>query len=161
MRLLSFTLVLFCVVLVIPAALAAEAPANVPPQQSNVSAFQQELINTQKMLLDAFETGDAAYVKKAVADDFMVITPTGDTAEKADIVRDIHPAPASEPRPILYDFSVVQLDEDCAVVSYKAVLPGAGMERYQSLSNTWVRQGGQWKLKFQQSTLNLWSAHDL
>jgi hypothetical protein len=29
------------------------------------------------------------------------------------------------------------------------------------LSDTWVKQGGQWKLKFQQSTLNLWSSHDL
>jgi hypothetical protein len=161
MRLFGFTLVLFCVALVIPVAPAAEAPANVPQQQSNLSAFQQELINTQKMLLDALERGDAGYVTRAVADDFMLITPTGDTAEKADIVHDIHPAPASEPKPTLYEFHVVQLDEDCAVVSYKAVFPGAGMERYQSLSNTWVKQGGQWKLKFQQSTLNLWSAHDL
>lgn len=161
MKLRRFTLVLSCLVLVIPVAFAAEAPANVPQQPSNASSFQQELIKTQKMLLDAFERGDADYVRKAVADDFMVITPTGDTAEKADIVHELHPAPASEPKPILYDFSVVQLDEDCAVVSYKAVFPGGGMERYQSLSNTWVKQGGQWKLKFQQSTLNLWSAHDL
>jgi len=41
------------------------------------------------------------------------------------------------------------------------VFHGAPLERYQHLSDTWVEQSGAWKLKFQQSTLNLWSAHDL
>jgi hypothetical protein len=47
------------------------------------------------------------------------------------------------------------------VVTYKAVFPGSELDKYQHLSDSWVKQNGQWKLKFQQSTLNLWSAHDL
>jgi len=52
------------------------------------------------------------------------------------------------------------LNENAAVVTYNAVLPGEGA-RYQHLSNVWVKQGDQWKLKFQQSTPNLWSLGDI
>jgi hypothetical protein len=161
MKLRRSTVFLFCLALLASVfALGEKAPVNVPPQAST-SSFQQELINTQKAFLDALERGDAGYAKNAVADDFLLITPTGDTAGKQDVVHEIHPSPEPGPKPILYDFNVVQLDADCAVVSYKAVFLGGQTERYQFLSNTWVKQGGQWKLKFQQSTLNLWSAHDL
>lgn len=131
------------------------------PQQSNLYSVQQELISVQKAFLDAQERGDAQYVKNAVADDFMSIETDGNNTGKADFVRDVHPPEHPGPSPILYDFNVVQLDEGCAVVAYKAVFPGRHLERYQHLSGTWVKQAGQWKLKFQQSTLNLWSAHDL
>ncbi len=143
------------------AALAqAAGPAANVSQASNTSPVQQELIQTEKAFLDALERGDADYVKNAVADDFLLIAPNGDTAGKAEIV-DVRPPERPGPKPILYDFKVVQLDDDCAVVTVNAVFPGGQMERYQHLSNTWVKHGGQWKLKFQQSTLNLWSAHDL
>ena len=59
-----------------------------------------------------------------------------------------------------YDFKVLPLNENAAVVTYNAVLPGEGA-RYQHLSNVWVKQGDQWKLKFQQSTPNLWSLGDI
>lgn len=131
------------------------------PQQSDVSAMQQELINTQKAFLDAQARGDVQYVKGAVADDFVFVETNGDSTGKIDLVRGVHAPEHPEPSPILYDFHVVQLDESCAVVSYKAVYPDNHTEKYQHLSDTWVKQGGQWKLKFQQSTLNLWSSHDL
>ena len=131
------------------------------PQQSSLSAFQQELIHTQRAFQDALERGDAEYVRNAVADDFISVETNGNSTGKKEFVRDIHPSEHPEPSPILYEFNVVQLDEDCAVVTYKAVFPGSQLENYQHLSDTWVKQAGQWKLKFQQSTLNLWSAHDL
>jgi len=130
-------------------------------QQSNTSSFQQELIKVQKALLDAQERGDAEYVKNAVADDFIAIEPNGGTTDKSDLVRDIHPSGRARSSAILYQFEVLQLDESCAVVTYNAVFPYEQLDRYQRLSDSWVRQGGEWKLKFQQSTLNLWSAHDL
>jgi hypothetical protein len=131
------------------------------PQQSNQPSVQQELISVQKAFLDAQQRGDAQYIKNAVADDFMLIETDGNNSGKADFVRDVQPPEHPGLSPILYDFKVVQLDEGCVVVAYKAVFPGSHLERYQHLSGTWVKQAGQWKLKFQQSTLNLWSAHDL
>ena len=133
----------------------------VAPQQSDSSSVEGKLINLQKAFQDAQERGDAEYVRNAVADDFLSIETNGDTSRKSELLRDVHPSEKPEPSAILYDFKVVELDEGCAVVTYKAVFPGNQIERYQHLSDTWVRQNGQWKLKFQQSTLNLWSAHDL
>jgi len=125
------------------------------------SPAHQDLIDQQKAFQNALDHGDAAYLRNAVAPDFVRIETNGDSSEAADFLRDIKPPEKPEPSPILYDFKVVQLDADCAVVTYNAVFPGSHLDRYQHLSDTWVKQGGQWKLKFQQSTLNLWSAHDL
>jgi hypothetical protein len=130
-------------------------------QQSGAPSVQQELTNVQKAFMDAQDRGDADYVKNALADDFTQIETNGDTSDKKDFVKDIHPEEHPGPPPILYDFKVIELDEGCAVVTYKAVFAGNQLERYQHLSDTWVKRDNKWHLKFQQSTLNLWSAHDL
>ncbi len=144
---LGFILVVFCC-----SASAVDPPA---------SPVQQELIKLQKSFRDAQERGDASYVRNALAPEFVSIETNGDTSPAVEFLKDIKPPKSPEPAPILYDFKVVQLDGDCAVVTYNAVFPGSQLERYQHLSDTWVKQAGQWKLTFQQSTLNLWSAHDL
>ena len=139
------------------AAIAREVTA----QQSPTSSIWQEVIDLQKAFVNAQERGDAEYVKNALADNFTEIGTNGDSSGKDEFVRDIHPPERLGPPPILYDFKVIELDEGCVVVTYQAVFPDNRMEKYQHLSDTWVKQGGKWKLKFQQSTLNLWSAHDL
>ncbi|MGA7908014.1 MAG: nuclear transport factor 2 family protein, partial [Candidatus Sulfotelmatobacter sp.] len=61
-----------------------------------------------------------------------------------------------------YDFKVVEVGEDAAVVTYDAVVREALQEdqgpppRYQHFSSVWVKQGGQWKLKFHQATATHW-----
>lgn len=142
-------------------ALAGAATVNTPQQVPASSAFEQELINTQKAFLDAVERGDTEYVRNAVADDFMVIGTSGDASGKAELVHYVHPSEKPEAKPFLYQWHVIELDADCAVVTYNAVYHGAPIDRYQHLSDTWVKQNGQWKLKFEQTTVNLWSAHDL
>ena len=151
----------FCLVLLLSVLGRAGEANRGTRQESNVSSVQQELITAQKAFLDAQERGDVEYVKNAVADDFLSVETNGNSAGKTEFVRDIHPPEHQRPAPILYDFNVVQLDDGCAVVTYKAVFPGSQLERYQHLSDAWVKRSGQWRLKFQQSTLNLWSAHDV
>lgn len=150
-----------CVTLSLTVFAHAGKSRGVAPQPSDASSVDRKLINLQKAFQDAQERGDAEYVGNAVADDFLSIDTNGDSSHKRELLRDVHPSEKPEPSAILYDFKVVELDEGCAVVTYQAVFPGNQIERYQHLSDTWVRQNGQWKLKFQQSTLNLWSAHDL
>ncbi|HYA23735.1 MAG TPA: nuclear transport factor 2 family protein [Terriglobales bacterium] len=130
-------------------------------QPSPTSSIQQELIDLQKAFVAAQERGDADYVQSALAENFTQIEMNGDTSGKKEFVKDIHPEERPGPSPILYDFNVIELDEGGAVVTYQAVIAGSQLERYQHVSDTWVKQHGKWKLKFQQSTLNLWSAHDL
>lgn len=130
-------------------------------RQSNASSAQQQMIDLQKQFIAAQERGDAEYVKNALADDFVSIETNGNVTEKVDFVRDIHPPERPTTPPTLYEFKVIEVDSNCAVVTYEAVYPGNQLEKYQRLSDTWVKEGNRWKLKFQQSTLNLWSAHDL
>lgn len=127
-----------------------------------VTAFEQELLDTQKALLDAIKRGDTAYVSNAIANNFVAITANGDPGGKGELVEAAVPAKdqKEKPQPIFYDFKVVQISDNAGVVTYNVVFP-SHIERYQHLSDTWVKEGNQWKLKFQQTTLNLWSAHDL
>ena len=128
-------------------------------QQADGSSLHQDFVALQKAFVAAQERGDAQYVKNAVADDFIGIEKNGDTTERAEFIRVDQGEKPSQP-PILYDFRVIQLDEDCAVVTYNVVFLANQRDRYQHISDTWVNQDGHWKLKFQQSTLNIWSAHD-
>jgi hypothetical protein len=139
---------------------AATADAD-DSRAKSLSPLEQNLIDMQKAFLDAFDRGDAAYVKNAVADDCLLIGPNGDIGDKSELVDDLHARKADAVKPIFYDFKIVPLNESAAVVTYNAVFPQRNPERYQHLSYTWVKQDGQWRLKFRQTTLNLWSAHDL
>lgn len=58
----------------------------------------------------------------------------------------------------LYDPKVVQIDSTSALVTYNLILemregdePGMA-PRYQKVSDLWVRQGEEWRLKFEQAT---------
>lgn len=135
--------------------------ATVAAQQEHASSIGQEMIALQKAYVDAQGRGDVEFIKNALADDFISIEINGDSSGKNDLLREIHRPERPGPSPILYEFKVVELDEACFVVTYDTVFPGNRLERYQHLSDTWVKRDGLWKLKFQQSTLNLWSAHDL
>jgi len=153
-------MITLCVpVLLLTSAILLAARGNASPQP-DASAPHQDFVALQKAFIAAQERGDADYVKNAVAEDFTGIETNGDITDRAEFVRVERPE-KPEPSPILYDFHVIQLDEDCVVVTYRAVFPGSQLDRYQHVSDTWVNQDDHWKLKFQQSTLNLWSAHDL
>ena len=57
-----------------------------------------------------------------------------------------------------YDFKVLPVSENVAIVTYDAIMKvdvdddEIQIPRYQHLSSVWVKQGEQWKLKFQQAT---------
>jgi len=150
---------IICVTLLLTrAALVADARGK-SSQQADGSSPHQDLVALQKAFIAAQGRGDAEYVKNAVADDFTGIESNGDTTDRAEFIR-LSQSEKLGQSAIFYGFRVIQLDEDCAVVTYNAVFPADQTDRYQHMSDTWVNQDGHWKLKFQQSTLNLWSAHD-
>lgn len=154
----TLTIIICMTFLLTSSAFAADARGR-SSQQADGSSPRQDGVALQKALIAAQERGDAEYVKNAVADDFTAIESNGDTTDRAEFIR-VGRGEKPGQSPILYDFRVIQLGEDCIVVTYNAVFPGNQMDRYQHMSGTWVNENGHWKLKFQQSTLNLWSAHD-
>jgi hypothetical protein len=125
---------------------------------SPISAFDQQLIDQQKQFLQAAETKNATDVDRAIADDFRGIGTNGDFYDRSEIVESAEKGVPKDTR--AYDFRVVKLNDDSAVVAYNLILPG-GHPRYRHMSDTWARINGQWKLKFRQITPNLWSANDL
>jgi hypothetical protein len=149
-----------CTILIALAA-SSSAQTSAPHPHQNASSLQQELIDLQKSFIAARERGDAAYVTNALADDFTSIETNGSTSDKSDVVRDTGPSDSPASPPILYGFKVVQLSDGNAVVTYCAVFPNNQLDKYQHVSDAWVKKTNGWKLKFEQRTLNLWSAHDI
>jgi len=123
-----------------------------------ISAFDRQLIDQQQQLLQATQSKDAPAVDRAIADDFQGIATNGDFYDKSDVVESAQAGMPKDTR--AYDFHVVKLNDDSAVVAYNLIVPGEH-PRYRHMADTWARIGGQWKLKFRQITPNLWSANDL
>ncbi len=123
-----------------------------------VSAFDQQLIDRQKQFLQATQSKDATAVDRSIADDFQGIAINGDFYDKGELVESAQTGISKDTR--AYDFHVVKLNDDSAVVAYNLIVPGEH-PRYRHMADAWARVHGQWKLKFRQITLNLWSANDL
>ncbi len=122
-----------------------------------VSAFDRHLIDQQKQLLEAEQSKNAKAMDRAIAEDFQGIATNGDFYEKSEIV-DSDETWSKDMRS--YEFRVVKLNDDSAVVAYNLILPGEH-PRYRHMADTWARTDGRWKLKFRQVTPNRWSADDL
>ena len=123
-----------------------------------VSAFDRELIEQQKQFLQATQAKNPIAVNRAIADDFHGISTNGDFYDKSEVVESAQAGMPKDTR--AYDFQVVKLNDDSAVVAYNLIVPGEH-PRYRHMADTWARIDGQWKLKFRQITPNLWSANDL
>ena len=123
-----------------------------------VSAFEQEVLNAEAQLTQALQEKNVAYVEQAVASDFAGVALNGDSFDRSEIVEAAREGISKDRR--TYEVEVVKMADDCAVVSYSEIMPG-DHPRYRHVSDSWVKQGGTWKLKFQQRTPRLWSALDL
>ena len=128
------------------------------PSSKPVSAFEQQLIDQQKQFLQAAQAKQATVVARAVANDFRGIATNGDFYDRSEVVESAQAGMPKDTR--AYDFHVVKLNDDSAVVAYNLIVPGEH-PRYRHMADTWARIDGQWKLKFRQITPNLWSANDL
>ncbi len=128
------------------------------PSSKPISAFDQQLIDRQKQFLEAIQSKNTTVVDRAVADDFQGIKENGDLIDKGDLLESAQAGMPKDTR--AYDFHVVKLNDNSAVVAYNLIVPGEH-PRYRHMADTWAKIDGQWKLKFRQITPNLWSANDL
>jgi len=121
------------------------------------SAFAEQLIDQQKQFLQAIQSKNSAAVDGAIADDFMGMETNGDLYDKSEIVDSARVGMPKDTR--TYDFYVVKLNDDSAVVTYNLIVPGEH-PRYRHMADTWAKVDGRWKLKFRQFTPNLWTVND-
>jgi ketosteroid isomerase-like protein len=132
--------------------------ADTSGEPNAASPLPQSLLAAQQALYDATRNKDIAYVKKAVTDDFVLIKTTGESAERDELIEEAQKG-SIQSQPRMYNIQAIPLNGDAAILTYDVVLTDS-KPRYQHISSTWVKRGDQWKLRFQQSTPNLFSLGD-
>jgi len=132
------------------------------PSFAQNNPLQQTLIEAQQRAANAEIKKDAAFFSYMLADNFTEVDPNGDTSDRDDFVKGVSDSDLTNI--LLYNFKLVPLNDGAAVLTYDRVILRTkrdfGSRRYQHVSSTWVRDGADWKLKFQQITPNQWSAND-
>jgi hypothetical protein len=145
--------VLFCAVLAGLSLARGQTPA-----PKALSPFERELAASEQQFIQAMRDKNDAYVNRVAGEDFKRISTNGDLTERDELVTAAREGLPKDYR--YYDLRVIRLDDDCGMVIYNTIVPGEH-PRYRHVSDTWTKEDGQWKLRFEQETPNLWSAADL
>lgn len=135
------------------------APVRKPsarPADNSTQASQlaDQLTSLEKALPEAQKKHDHDFYNRTLTDDFISIGTDGKVHPKSEIMGDFPSTKLAEYR--IYNLQVVPLNDDAAVVTYDVIVRMVHYDdetpRYQHVSSVWVKQGDQWKLKFQQAT---------
>jgi hypothetical protein len=144
------------IVLIAVAAFAAPArrPSFRPDDSAQVSQLADQLTSLEKALPEAQKKHDHDFYNRTLTDDFISIGTDGKVHPKSEIMGDFPSTQLAEYR--IYNVQVVPLTDNAAVVTYDVIVRMVHYDdetpRYQHVSSVWVKQGDQWKLKFQQAT---------
>ncbi len=150
---LVFGVMLLCCV----SAVGRTGQANAPAKE--LTPLEQTLMAAEKAFVRAVKTGDAAYFKRTLTDDFSFVAFDGQLSDRQDMIE--HFAQGGVDL-LPYEMKVVSVGEGVAIVTYNVVLRVPMAEdqgpppRYQHFSTVWVKQGDVWKMKFQQMTAAHW-----
>ena len=149
MKQVVFIACIFC----FPVAALAQASGN---QAKPLTPLQQTLIANTNAVPAAQKTRDLDFLKRTLTDDFVAVGSEGKLHDKEEILASAHDGELKDY--YTYNLRVVPVDDEAAIVTYDCVIhmpegdaPGMA-PRYQHISDLWVKQEDQWRLKFQQAT---------
>lgn len=144
----------FAVIVVPGSVLHGFAQTSASASAKPLSGLEQTLLANDRAMADAQKQKDVAFFKRTVTDDFVGVGTDGKLFDKNEVLENIRMADVQEYRP--YNISVVPLNDGSALVTYDCIvrmtLYDDLIPRYQHISSVWVKQGEQWRLKFQQAT---------
>jgi hypothetical protein len=120
-----------------------------------LSPLEQALIDNTKAIPEAQKTKNADFLKRTLTDDFRAVGSEGRLHGREEFIGDAADGTLKEYT--VYNPHVLPVSDTSAIVTYDAVIqePEGDFDvapRYQYFSDLWVKQGDQWKLRFQQST---------
>ena len=122
--------------------------------RKNLTPLEQTLIANTKALPAAWKKKDAEFFKTTLTDDFLEVAIDGKVYAKNDVLEGVHMADVQEYSP--YDVHVLPINDSAAIVTYDCIvrmsLGEEPVPRYQHITDIWVKQSEQWRLKFQQAT---------
>ena len=119
-----------------------------------MTPLEQTLIANTKAVPAAWKKKDAEFFKTTLTDDFLEVAIDGKVYAKNDVLEGVHLADVQEYSP--YDVHVLPINDSAAIVTYDCIvrmtLAEEPVPRYQHITDVWVKQSEQWRLKFQQAT---------
>ncbi len=134
--------------------------AQAPPQANDAGA--QAMITKSKSVLEAMKAKDASTLNGLLANDFRSVDMAGDFGSREGVLGAAQGGFLKDF--LFYNPQAFRIDNDSVLVSYNSsvVLSDAALKeladdnltwpRYSRVSDLWVQQGGDWKLKFEQVT---------
>lgn len=122
---------------------------------TGTTALQQTLVAQTQAVAQGQKSKDGDALKRLLTDDFQHVGSEGKLHDKDEFIGDAKDGKLKDST--LYSCTVFSLDENAAIVTCDAVIQGTEgddvlVPRYQHLSYVWVKQGEQWRLRFQQAT---------
>jgi hypothetical protein len=131
----------------------AQGPGN---SLKPLGPLEQTLIAKTNAVPEAQKSKNIDFLKHTLTDDFVFVGSEGRLHDKEEIVESARDGELKDF--YTYNLRVLPVDDDAAVVTYDCIIhmpegdaPGMA-PRYQHISDLWVKQDDQWRLKFQQAT---------
>lgn len=125
-------------------------------QSKPLSPLEQTLIANTNAVPEAQKSRNVDFLKRTLTDDFVSVGSEGKLHDKEEMLTSAHDGELKDF--YTYNLRVVPVNDDTAIVTYDCIIhmpegdaPGLA-PRYQHISDLWVKQGDQWRLRFQQAT---------
>ena len=125
-------------------------------QSKSLSPLEQTLIANTKAVPEAQKSRNVDFLKHTLTDDFMSVGSEGKLHDKEEMLTSAHEGELKDF--YTYNLRVMPVNDETAIVTYDCIIhmpegdaPGMA-PRYQHISDLWVKQDDQWRLRFQQAT---------
>jgi hypothetical protein len=117
--------------------------------------LQTSLFDSTNTIFEAQKTKNVSALDGFLASDFREVGSEGMLHDRKEFLDDVGEGHLKEYS--LYDAKLVPVDESAVILTYKGIFrqfegDDVLAPRYQHFSDLWIKQGGQWKLKYRQST---------
>jgi hypothetical protein len=143
--------ILFC--LLLP---SANLLAQVAQSAETSGPLVQALMEKSNEVHSLRKSKDLTGIKSLLTDDFEYVGGDGRLHHRDELLGDMQDGLLRDFK--LYEPQAVEIDAGTALLTYNAILdmregddPGMA-PRYQKVSDLWVKQGNDWRLKFEQAT---------
>ena len=136
--------------------LSANVLAQSGQSTDNSGSLVQVLMAKSNEVHTLRKSKDVNGIKSLLTDDFDYVGGDGRLHHRDELIGDMQDGTLRDFK--LYEPEAVQIDSNAALLTYNAILdmregddPGM-VPRYQKVSDLWVKQGNEWRLKFEQAT---------
>jgi hypothetical protein len=119
------------------------------------SGLADTLVNNSTTVHSLTKAKNISGLKTLLADDFQLVSSDGHLHGRDGLLGDAEDGTLRDFQ--LYNAKVVQIDSGTVLVTYNLIVSMAEGDdflapRYQKISDLWLRQGSEWRLKFEQAT---------